>query len=744
MKLLYGALPALGTLLLATLFWLTPTTLRLDVGALTDSVYLQNFHDREYRPLYPEETYRWSGTQSAFRLPAVSTPAIVQLRLAGAGAGTPVHIATPTELLARFEVAPEIPRVYRMLWHGPVPADGTLRLQVEAGPAQLPNEERELGLLVDDLVLQQYGLSLPPLIPLTALALVATFAWGLLRLVGLPRMAATLTATGIGAAPALGWGLVRLPVAPFLVRLAGLALLVWAIVGLARLLAPPRQAEGRLVVRRADLGIYLGLAWWAMPLFQIILTFDGARVEFPLPITQWIGVGLGVIILLALALRYDAVRRVIPLEPRTLLLGALTLAAFAHMVYFVWYAYQRGGPDFWIQFASTQDFMREGEPLYSLAGIEENHFGYVFKWPPFIAMLLRPFVDMYRWDVLMGYRLINTTLLGVAALLLLLQTRTWTLAACIVIIFSFRPATDAIAFGQVDAAILCGLVITLLALRRGWDDLAGAIVALLALLKIFPILLFGLFLIQRRWRAFRGGLLAGLLYAVAGITALGWQVHALYFFQVLPRISGGTAWIENQTFNGFLSRLFTARIASDKFEHPVVTLATYAFFALTLGVALLLALPLRRRHPDGDAEPVSADQSPSMRLDQTRSPLPLQFSLFILLMVLSVPTAWMHYHTLAILPLAMLLLHSDDEVPLGWIVLLAAAYALPAYGNQWSFFRGTVTGGFDVLGYSYKFYGLLLLYGLTVFRLWTVYRPAWLTTDERPWRLRDLRFEHGK
>lgn len=743
MKRLYGIVPALGTLLLATICWLLPASLHLDVGAITDGVYLKGFYDREHRPLYPDETYRWSGPRSTFLLPAVAAPAVVQLRLAGAGEGTPVQISTPAQRIVSFVAPPELPRIYHLLWRGPVPADGILRLQIDASPAQLPNEERKIALLVDELRVQQYGLSLPPVFPLAALALIASLTWLLLLMAGIPRLGATAGATGIGAALALGWGLLRMLVTPFLPRLVVLALLVCAVVGLARLLAPARRVEGQLRIRRADMGIYLGLAWWTMPLFQALLTLDDPRIEFPLPITQWVAGGLLLMLLLTLVLRWDAVRRVIPLQPRDLVLATLAIAALTHACYFVWYAYQRGGPDFWIQFAATQDFVLKGEPLYNLASIEENHFGHVFKWPPFIAMLLRPFVAMNRWDVLLGYRLVTTSLLAVSALLLLNQTRTWTMAASIIILFSFRPATDAIGFGQIDTVILCGLIVMLLAMRRGWDGLAGATVAVLALLKVFPLLIFGLFLVQRRWRAFRGGLIAGLLYALVAIPVMGWEVHAMYLTQVLPRISGGTAWIENQTFNGFLSRFFTTQIASDKFNHPLVTLATYGFFILTFGIALVLALPLTsRRQRTTEIEPER--ETPATRLEQDRSPLPLQLSLFALLTVLSVPTAWMHYHTVAILPLALLLLQADDEVPLSWMVTLATAYALISYGNQWSFFNNVVTGGIDMLAYSYKFYGLLLLYSLIVCTLWMQYRPAWFGARVRPRRLPGMRFEHGK
>jgi hypothetical protein len=99
----------------------------------------------------------------------------------------------------------------------------------------------------------------------------------------------------------------------------------------------------------------------------------------------------------------------------------------------------------------------------------------------------------------------------------------------------------------------------------------------------------------------------------------------------------------------------------------------------------------------------------------------LQFGVFTILMVLTVPAAWMHYQTIVILPMFALLLlaHARGGLPRWQAALLAAAYALIAYGNQWSFYDGTIMGLLTVLGVSYKFYGLLLLLAVVIARLHT-------------------------
>jgi hypothetical protein len=123
----------------------------------------------------------------------------------------------------------------------------------------------------------------------------------------------------------------------------------------------------------------------------------------------------------------------------------------------------------------------------------------------------------------------------------------------------------------------------------------------------------------------------------------------------------------------------------------------------------------------------------------TSTTLALQYGSFALVMVLTVPAAWMHYETLLFLPFAALLLHARDrQIGLARAALLAISFALAGYGNQWSYFDGTVLGVLTVVGVSYKFYGMLLLGGVLVTTLLEGWAPSWRDLAQfMPWR-RDL------
>jgi hypothetical protein len=482
----------------------------------------------------------------------------------------------------------------------------------------------------------------------------------------------------------------------------------------------------------------MGLAWWAMPLFQLLMLADGSRPAIA-PQTLVIGAVVAVGLLALLLWRLLGRAEVAPYA-----VALLAAASLAHGAYLVWYAFHRSGPDFWIHFKHARGFLRDGAPLYDLPAIEANHFGFAYKWPPLYAALLAPFVYQSGELVLLGHRLMNTLLLVGTAGLLLLDFRLgnpnlkskiqnlkshWPLAAAILMLFNFRPATDTIALGQFDIIALFCFTLALLAARRGRDGLAGALIAFLALIKLYPALLLAFFLLRRRWRALWGFALGGLACCAYSLAVLGWQVHWDYLTSVVGRIGGGTAWVENQTFNGFASRLFATTLAADKFDYLPVTAATYAFFALALGVAVLLAhewggekrnLPravLPPQLPRAGGEPEIAPSNAQFSI--LNSQFSIQYSLFIILMIMAVPAAWMHYHAAAILPFAVLLCYyGRSGMPLGRALALALAYALISYGNQWSFFNGTLLGGLSMLGLSYKFYGLLLLFGVSVATLW--------------------------
>jgi hypothetical protein len=460
------------------------------------------------------------------------------------------------------------------------------------------------------------------------------------------------------------------------------------------------------------------------PLWQWVETADGAVNVTPAPTTSWIGGALA-LGLLGLAGWYALRGGTLPLNQRAGMLRRVALvlcvvAALAHLVYMIWFAFQRQGPDFWILFKGARDWARGGS-LYDLDAIVENHFGHVFKVPPFYGMLFLPFVFQDGERILFFHRIINVILISVTAIIWL---RMWglrirsTAGAGVLILLNFRPITDTIAFGQIDLALLLALTLALWALRADRAMLAGALVALGTLFKVYPLLLLAFLIVKRRWWALAGFALGMLVLNGLSISVIGWEMHRVYLFEVLPRIGGTTSWVENQTISGFLARLSVLPTDTTIFHNRPIEL-----LGLALGAAIGLLACLLALRP---ARPASTT-------------LALQYGSFALVMVLTVPAAWMHYQTLLFLPFAALLLHArDHQIGLTRAALLAISFALAGCGNQWSYYNGTVLGVLTVLGVSYKFYGMLLLGGVLATTLLEGLAPSWRDVAQFiPWR-RDL------
>jgi hypothetical protein len=188
-----------------------------------------------------------------------------------------------------------------------------------------------------------------------------------------------------------------------------------------------------------------------------------------------------------------------------------------------------------------------------------------------------------------------------------------------------------------------------------------------------------------------------LAFSGLSVAVMGWDVHRIYLTQVMPISGGPTAWVENQAVAGFLARFVATPTTAVALHDPALSLLSNAVAGLFALLACYLAL--RPARPD----------SPTFAL---------QYGQFLLLMILAAPAAWMHYETLLFVPFGALLLHlREREISLAHAAALAAAFALIAYGNQWSFYDGTVMGVLTIAGLSYKFYGMLLLGGLLALAL---------------------------
>ena len=714
LRLRFCVIPALIAALVATLslsigyglVW----PLNVDIGG-QDARFALSFNAPEITA-DARTRFRWSDGDSIIALPRPpgTIPSVLRLRLLnGRPGGYPppdVHLSIDGHTLTSFNISGDVFRTYRLLLPPAERLDRAVQIGLVSDAIVPEADPRPLGVVVDAVTLAptEASFAWPSAWVLACGLAIGMLGYALPRLAGLSRHTALAASMAASALIAFGVAGRPLEVLPFLQRFVALPAIGCTGLVITRILAPIKleathSGPPRPVLDGAHLPIIMAVAWWMLPLFQLAMIADDATGVGLAPQTIWIGTTL-IAALVSTLIGWRLARgRALPAAERRngaarVALIVLAVAAAAHLSYNLWYAYTRQAPDFWILFRGAREWTRGGS-MYDIEAVLTNHFGHVFKVPPFYGMLFVPFVTMDGMAVLLGHRIMNTVLILATAFLWL---RMWRLpilslsAAALLIVFNFRPLADTLAFGQIDLMLLFLLTMALWALRSRHEGVAGALVALGTLFKIYPVLLLAFFVLKGQWRALAGFTLAMALYNGLSIAIIGWNEHLIYLTQVVPHIGGTTSWVENQTISGFLARLTDSPREADIYQYQPLRLLGIALSGSIALTACALALRPAPRESTGYA---------------------LQYGTFLLLMVLAAPAAWMHYQTLLIIPFGALLLHLRERmVSLPHATVLATSFALIAYGNQWSFYDGTIHGVLTIAGVSYKFYGMLLLGGL--------------------------------
>lgn len=735
---LIAALISLGLLLGA--YSLTPALSRT-VGT-QDALIFRNFHQIETAGTF---TYRWSKGDGSATAPLASNPEISAP--VGISAVTLPEVGQPRQALLGMTLwmpaerqpalvtlsAADQPiltaalsgrRTIKLLLPRRTLSGGDPRLTLSSPTWSPPNDPRPLGVGIERVEWTPTGWTLPPTQQLWILPGLALALTLLLQRLGRAQLFAATTATLVSGALALAAALRPLEAAPFthrlllMVVLAHIALVLWAALRPNGTEAE-RQRWWHLPQRvgPVPLLILVGVSYWMLLIYQRVLCAETTANVCPRPGTQIIGViTLAALLVLTALLALRPQQR---LSSGWLVLIVLALGGVAEAAYAATFAFRRSGPDFFILWRAAYDFNLD-RPLYKINDVLANHFGHVFKVPPFYGMLFLPVAEATdaQYNVaLAAHRGLNIVLYLTTGGLLarLLQPRLGLVAALGtigVIMGLMQPPFDTIAYGQIDIVLLLLLTVALLSLRSRRDWLVGLAIALGALFKLYPLMLLGFLLVRREWKAIGWSVAWLVLLNGIAVGVMGWQNHVVYVTQVLPNIGGGTSWVENQTINGFLSRLLTGTMQTDPVRDPLINLLTYGCFALVAGTSLLLAF-------------VPSDRRSSL--------FALQFSLFAVVMVLAVPAAWMHYSTITILTFVALVWYAADQpFTLGRAALIALAFALIGYGNQWSFFDGTRNPGLPALALSYKFYGLLVLWVVLVALLWQAWAMRRATVRALP------------
>ena len=110
----------------------------------------------------------------------------------------------------------------------------------------------------------------------------------------------------------------------------------------------------------------------------------------------------------------------------------------------------------------------------------------------------------------------------------------------LVLALSF-PLQRNLLYGQFYVFLLVLIVAACWCYLKKYYVLSGAIIAVAAACKIFPVLFVVLYLRRRNWRALTSFAVAGLGAAALSISMFGWNIHRTYLYQILPWALHGEA-----------------------------------------------------------------------------------------------------------------------------------------------------------------------------------------------------------
>jgi hypothetical protein len=228
------------------------------------------------------------------------------------------------------------------------------------------------------------------------------------------------------------------------------------------------------------------------------------------------------------------------------------------------------------------------------AGIlTSNVVGYV-PLSPFSALLVAPLVGLSPLAAKHVWLLLNLGLL-VGTVLLLRELSQLRLRRIALITFlTVVPLRTNFLFGQQHLLVLFLLTLAAwLLVVRGRSTSAGAVIAVAAVLKIYPAI-FGLYLVRkRRWAALAALVVTAIAALALGVALFGRETWRVYGFEVLPRSLTGESnhpyLIEYNAPLALLRRLFTFEPQLN--PHPLLNAPVlYSLLAASVQAVILFSV----------------------------------------------------------------------------------------------------------------------------------------------------------
>ena len=187
-------------------------------------------------------------------------------------------------------------------------------------------------------------------------------------------------------------------------------------------------------------------------------------------------------------------------------------------------------------------------------------------------------------------------------------------------------------YGQFYVFLLLLIVVACWAYLKKYYVWAGALVAIAAACKIFPVLFFVFFLRRRSWRALISGVVTGLATVVVSVVAFGWNVHRTYMHEILPWSLHGEIMPPYVTAASFSSVLHSLFLSEPQWNpHPWhYSPLCYALLLPVLQMLTLAPAILLIRRDDGTHDRILLEWSALLTAALAISTVPASYN-FVLI-----------------------------------------------------------------------------------------------------------------
>src|SRR5262249_46308647 len=226
------------------------------------------------------------------------------------------------------------------------------------------------------------------------------------------------------------------------------------------------------------------------------------------------------------------------------------------------------------------------------AGIENR----IVTFNPLTLYSALPIVPLTSFQPLSAKRcwlIINLLFLGFSAFALHRMTNMSRVRIAILMLLTIEPLQMHFLHGQLHIFVLVLLVLSLWLYLKEKPLIAGAIIAVASVIKIYPIIFVVYFFRKRQWRVVAGIAAGTLLLGILSVYLFGVQINRIYVEQLLPRVIRGEIvdpyTLKLNSFTGLICRLFI--FEPELNPRPLINLP--AAFAILLALTqALLFVPL--------------------------------------------------------------------------------------------------------------------------------------------------------